>query len=167
MRPDGSAVLIDFGAAQSSWDAGVKPDAMAVYTPSYAALEVRSGNAKLGPWSDFYSLGAVIFRCMTGTSPPSAEARLNDVDVVDVDKVLDSLLAKWSTTLVETARWMLRLPIEERTSRAEDVLQALTSAAGEEVNSLTGAHRFRRAGIANARFATLGVVVTRHSRTSV
>lgn len=133
LRPDGSAVLIDFGAARTSWDSGVKPDEMAAYTPSYAAPEVIC-EGECGPWTDLYSLGAVMFRCITGVSPPSAETRRSSpAEPGNVDQVLDALPGNYPKSLVETVRWMLRLEIDQRPQKAEEVIDALNRSDDEFV----------------------------------
>ena len=69
---DGHVVLIDFGASKY---AATKEDTLmsssVVYTPGYAPFEQLSGDRKrMGPWTDFYALGATLF-CMLSLKRPS------------------------------------------------------------------------------------------------
>ena len=66
-RCDGQPVLIDFGAAKQS--AAETSKSLAPYTEGYAALEQVS-DGKLGPWTDLYGLGAVMWRIIAGGKPP-------------------------------------------------------------------------------------------------
>jgi serine/threonine protein kinase len=73
---DGRPVLLDFGAARitlSEEALKLKP----MYTAGFAAPEqYRFEPAKLGPWSDIYSVGATMYTCIGGTPPQAADSRL-------------------------------------------------------------------------------------------
>jgi serine/threonine protein kinase len=60
---DGRAVLADFGIAQRR---GAQTHAC---TPAYASPEQAAGDRPVGPWSDIYSLGAVLYEMVTGHPP--------------------------------------------------------------------------------------------------
>ncbi len=73
-------VLIDFGAAKQTL-AGVSRT-YAPYTEGFAAIE-QVGQGKLGPWTDLYAVGAVMWRMVAGGAvesvsrqPVKVEARL-------------------------------------------------------------------------------------------
>lgn len=71
--------LIDFGASkmQSSHNAGITHTSAITATPEYAPLELMSGNTQnIGPWTDFYSLGATAVRLLTNQNPPTADTLL-------------------------------------------------------------------------------------------
>ena len=60
-------VLIDFGAAKQG--VADRSKSLAPYTEGYAALE-QVGDGKLGPWTDVYALGAVMWRMAAGGNRP-------------------------------------------------------------------------------------------------
>ena len=66
-RSDERPVLIDFGAAKQA--AAERSKSLAPYTEGYAALE-QVGEGKLGPWTDVYAAGAVMWRIVAGGNPP-------------------------------------------------------------------------------------------------
>jgi serine/threonine protein kinase len=75
VRPDGSPVLLDFGAARRlTTDAG--QPITTILTPGYAPYEQYDVRGRLGPWSDLYSLGAVMYYMVTGRKPVEAPARV-------------------------------------------------------------------------------------------
>ena len=65
---DHTPVLIDFGAAKQEVAAHSK--SMAPYTPGYAAFE-QVGEGPLGPWTDIYAVGAVLWRMVAGGNLPT------------------------------------------------------------------------------------------------
>jgi len=66
-RSDSHPVLIDFGAAKQVVSGLTK--SLAPYTDGYAAME-QVGEGEIGPWTDLYGLGAVMWRMVAGGSPP-------------------------------------------------------------------------------------------------
>jgi serine/threonine protein kinase len=73
IRADSSPVLLDFGASrEASGDCTLT----AIVTPGYAAFEQYARDGNQGPWSDVYSMAAVLFRAVTGDNPPDAVSRM-------------------------------------------------------------------------------------------
>jgi len=67
---DGRALLADFGIAQRI---GAKTHAC---TPLYASPEQAAGDRPVGPWSDIYSLGVVLYEMLTERLPVQGEQDL-------------------------------------------------------------------------------------------
>jgi len=66
LRSDGSAVLLDFGAARQAVGQRSK-SVTSILTPGYAPIEQYDTKAEdVGPWSDIYALGMVAYRCISG-----------------------------------------------------------------------------------------------------
>ena len=66
-RKDNEPVLIDFGAAKQETEGATK--SMAPYTDGYAAME-QIGEGEIGPWTDIYGVGALMWRVVAGGNPP-------------------------------------------------------------------------------------------------
>ena len=66
-REDERPVLIDFGAAKQNFAEHTK--SLAPLTEGYAAIE-QVGEGKLGPWTDLYAVGAVMWRMVAGGKRP-------------------------------------------------------------------------------------------------
>ena len=110
VRNDGNPVLIDFGAARQTLTAdGLKLPPM--YTPGFASPEHHRERAKLGPWSDIYSIGASMYSCLAGAGPPVATQRMEKDRMTSARK---GWAGKYSADLLDTIDWCLRLNHLER-----------------------------------------------------
>ena len=78
---DGSAVLLDFGAARQAVSQRSR-SVTSILTPGYAPIEQYGMRAEdVGPWSDIYALGMVAYRCISGLRDgqlPDAVTRSGD-----------------------------------------------------------------------------------------
>ena len=70
LRADGNPVLIDFGTARE-YNNEVSRLQSRVYTPGYAPRELGSERDPDGPFTDVYSLGATLYKMLTGVTPLS------------------------------------------------------------------------------------------------
>jgi len=74
---DGRPILIDFGSA--SQIAAQKATGQVAITPAYAAIEHYPDKGKRGPWTDIYSIGASMYRCIAGTAPIGSMERYKSI----------------------------------------------------------------------------------------
>ena len=72
----GKPVLIDFGSAREI--VGHTVAMTSIVTHGYSPIEQYQSSGKMGPWTDIYSLAAVMYRNMTGEKPPVAADRVLD-----------------------------------------------------------------------------------------
>lgn len=80
MVSNGRAILIDFGSSkQMKEEGGATTDTPLSYTPGYAPSELMDhDNAKFGPWTDLYSLGATLYNMVSLQKPPAISDILED-----------------------------------------------------------------------------------------
>jgi parallel beta-helix repeat protein len=74
IRPDGSPVIVDFGAALPLSEAGAG-SLWSFVTDGYAAPEQYFADQREGPWTDVYGLGALGHRALAGSAPAAALIR--------------------------------------------------------------------------------------------
>jgi serine/threonine protein kinase len=122
LRGDGTPLLIDFGAARQML-AGEAPALPPMYTPGFASPEQQTDRAKLGPWSDIYSVGATLYACVTAESPPAAEERLEKDRYVPARR---AGAGRFTEELLDTIDWCLRLDHLERPQSVFALQKALT-----------------------------------------
>jgi serine/threonine protein kinase len=85
LQPDGSAKLIDFGAAIDSAETGDNKSTVALVKHGYAAEEQYDSNhSRQGTWSDVYSICATMYRTLTGNTPPEALERLRGTPLPEI-----------------------------------------------------------------------------------
>jgi hypothetical protein len=66
----GRAVLTDFGLARPEEAEPLTSEGVALGTPSYMAPEQAAGQRdRVGPWTDLYSLGVILYQMVTGRLP--------------------------------------------------------------------------------------------------
>jgi len=76
LRGDGSPVLLDFGSARQAIGARTQ-SITSIVSPGYSPFEQYGQTVgDQGPWTDIYSLGATLYRCVAGERPPTALDRV-------------------------------------------------------------------------------------------
>jgi serine/threonine-protein kinase len=95
LMSDGTPKITDFGLArQLESDSGQTRSGAVMGTPSYMAPEQAAGQTRvIGPASDIYALGAILYECLTGRPPFQAPTlvelleRVRTAEVVPPSKV--------------------------------------------------------------------------------
>lgn len=122
--PDGRVILLDFGTARAlAMGKTVRQTAM--LTPGYAPLEQYGEQARFGVPSDIYSLGATLYRCLTGTLPPQATDRAMGVQATPVDQVNPFIRREVSDAIM----WALQVKADQRPQSMAEFLGALRGEA--------------------------------------
>ena len=75
VKPDGSPVLLDFGAATQTQSKTMTITQM--LSAGYSPFEQYTSRAKQGPYTDIYALGATMLKCITGKKPDDASDRMH------------------------------------------------------------------------------------------
>lgn len=126
---DGNAVLIDFGASkQVDAAGGITQHSQMVFSPGYAPSEQLDGKAdRVGPWTDFYALGATLYTMLTALAPPTPSLITDDGDeAFQFSTSVPDSLQKAVLTL-------MRQSTKRRPQTIDAVRQLLDSTPAEDV----------------------------------
>ena len=144
-RSDGRPVLIDFGAAKQA--AAKYTKSQAPYTEGYAALEQVADTGKLGPWTDMYGVGAVMWRIVAGGNRPwepphPVRVELRSHAVVDdtedpLPPARDLGRGRFAPRLLEAIDRCLRLRGTERIQGSRELLEALRVGSDQSAGAVS------------------------------
>ena len=132
LRADGSPVLLDFGSARQALNQQARA-ATGMVTPGYAPVEQYFSDAKQGPWTDIYALGATTYHCATGIAPVIATERLSaiqDGEPDPVEKIQEFLEDRFSRAFLDAMTWMLRPAAKDRPRTVDEAIDALRKSSG-------------------------------------
>lgn len=127
LRPGGKPLLLDFGAAQPAYRDNRVLTAHTL-TLGYAPIE-QHRRGHLGPWTDLYAIGASMYACISGKSPPPAPKR------AERDKLRPAARAfagRYSRPLLEAIDWCLHMDQTERPQTVQQLLDAFEQPAAPE-----------------------------------
>ena len=127
---DGSAVVLDFGAARQAVGQRSKP-ITSILTPGYAPIEQYDSKADdVGPWSDIYALGMVAYRCISGLGDselPDAvtRGRTQRKGQIDLTPAIEAGEGRYNPKLLEAIDWAMEVDEGDRPQSVAAWRQAL------------------------------------------
>lgn len=117
IRPGGKPLLLDFGATKESLISN-RASGPHTLTMGFAPLE-QHRHAHVGPWSDIYALGATMYACIAGKSPPNALEREKKEKLKPMRKTYGR---QYSKSILETIDWCLQLDQLQRPQSIDELL---------------------------------------------
>ncbi|MBY5918468.1 protein kinase [Rhizobium leguminosarum] len=144
IRDDGSPVLLDFGAAKQAVHARSR-SVSAIVKPGYSPQEQYSSQTdRQGPWTDIYSLGATLYRAVSGFVPQDASDRVLEDQLQPLS---DLKLKGFRPTFLAAIDWALEIAPRDRPQSIADWRPVLLGEAAVPSKSpLTAAPRRSRIG---------------------
>lgn len=118
VRGDGTPVLLDFGAARR---VSGNRDITNIVTPGFAPFEQYHSQGNQGPWTDIYSLGAVVYWMTTGKKPVESAARVKNDTLLPASSLAESSI--FGAALLQAVDWALQ-PDETRRPQNVGLLRA-------------------------------------------
>ncbi len=128
LTDDHQVKLFDFGAAVRIADVEQNRSFSVILRSGYAPPEQYLSRGRLGPWTDLYALGAVLYQLCTGKRVPEAIER----QIKDCLAAPKTMNPEISDCLNDAVMKALRLDTDERYQSAEEFLEALNG--GRESN---------------------------------
>ncbi|MBF8273917.1 MAG: hypothetical protein HW380_3022 [Magnetococcales bacterium] len=129
IRKDSIPLLLDFGSSRQviSEQTG---NLTTMLTPGYAPFEQYFGGIRdHGPWTDIYSLAAVLYKGVTGNAPVDPVTRSNGLLHKKVDPLVPAMVAgrnNYSRLFLGSIDRGLALSAEDRPKNMEEWLQHLS-----------------------------------------
>src|SRR6266566_1823823 len=128
----GRPLLVDFGIARrldSEAGAGLTQTGLVIGTPHYMSPEQALGDPNLGPRSDLYSLGCVLFQMVTGSPPFDGESSQQVVGkhIADPPPTASDVNPKVPRELSDVILRCLEKQPSDRFQSAGEVIAALES----------------------------------------
>lgn len=132
LRPDGSARLLDMGAAVDV-RANDGHASTAVIKRNFSAPEQYMESEILGSWTDVYAMGATVYYCMTGKVVPEALER----EFKKVPLYFDPGLGI-PPCVIKTLNDALALRVEDRIQDMRELKRRLTAGGNENAQGKPG-----------------------------
>jgi serine/threonine protein kinase len=130
VRADGSPVLLDFGAARR---VSTDRDMTNIVSPGFAPFEQYHSQGNQGPWTDIYSIGAVMYWMTTGRKPLESAARVKSDKLLAASSAADAGI--FGAELLRAIDWALT---PDETRRPQSLAEFRAAIQGSEKTQVVG-----------------------------
>jgi len=125
IRDNGTPVLIDFGSARST---STERELTNIVSPGFAPFEQYHSKGKQGPWTDLYSLAAVMYWLIARAKPLDSLSRLKQDSMVPATQ-LDHK-GMFDEAVLKAIDWALNPEETHRPQSVAEFRRCLQEAAG-------------------------------------
>lgn len=133
MDSQGVVKLIDFGASKQGdiEQGGAARTSVIAYTMGYAPIEqIDKLYDKIGPWTDFYALGATLYHLLTCKKPPQPSEILDDESAYKQHALP---MPRVSEKIRKLILWMMNPSRSRRPQSVNDILTFINPIKTEDV----------------------------------
>ncbi|MBK7365348.1 MAG: protein kinase [Nitrosomonas sp.] len=159
LKKDGEPILMCFLSARQVIAKRLSEDVSALIT-AYSPVEQYELVAETGPATDFYSLGATLYRCISNQEPVSAQERLNAINRGESDPLISLSELPGLTLSLPITRaidWMLKLHYSDRPQSVVELMalidkvitkdQVQANIAGVDAIDGSDKHKITKSGL--------------------
>ena len=138
LNTNNDAVLIDFGLSKQYSENGEPESSTSIGlgTPGYAPIEQNTQNEKdFSPTIDVYSLGATLYKMLSGKTPPQASLVLNDG--LDLSNIKERNISEKTISLLEKMMSPLKKNRPQNMTEVLNLLQTTSQTQHTEEDNTT------------------------------
>ena len=138
LNTNNDAVLIDFGLSKQYSENGEPESSTSIGlgTPGYAPIEQNTQNEKdFSPTIDVYSLGATLYKMLSGKTPPQASLVLNDG--LDLSSIREKNVSEKTLSLLEKMMSPLKKNRPQNMTEVLNLLQTTSQTQHTEEDNTT------------------------------
>lgn len=132
VRADGSPVLLDFGSARR---VQTNRELTNIVSPGFAPFEQYHSQGNQGPWTDIYSLGAVMYWMVTGKKPMEAAARVKSDGMLPASMAAETSV--YGEPLLQAIEWAMQPDEARRPQSVAEFRAALRGGSHSDENTPT------------------------------
>lgn len=152
VRENGTPVLIDFGSARTI---NSNRDPTNIVSPGFAPFEQYHSKGKQGPWTDLYSLAAVMYWLVSGVKPLDSLSRQKQDSMMPA--IQSDHKGRFDEPLLKSIDWALNPEETQRPQSVAELRGYLQASLAEERTTAAADLRARS-------FGYLGRLLRRHDR---
>jgi serine/threonine protein kinase len=160
VRADGTPVLLDFGAARR---VTANHDMTNIVSPGFAPFEQYHSQGNQGPWTDIYSLGAVMYWMTTGKKPVESASRVKNDTLLPAASVADS--GVFGAPLLEAIDWAMQPDEGARPQAVAELRSAILGSEHPATRTVDLDVTTPRAGLGASGYAPPGTAASVSSST--
>lgn len=127
VRADNTPVLLDFGSARR---VSANRDLTNIISPGFAPFEQYHSQGHQGPWTDIYSLGAVMYWMVTGKKPMESAARVKTDGMLPATALAEASV--YGHKMLQAIDWALQPEEGKRPQTVTEFRDAISDPAPAE-----------------------------------
>ncbi len=126
IRDSGLPLLFGFGSTHRTlpiWNAELESRV----TPGYSAIEQYNDQGNLGPWTDLYAMGAVMYRCISGRVPVAANTRVSELTRGNPDPLpsaAETYRRGYDSRILDAVDRLMRPAPQDRPQSVDEIMPA-------------------------------------------
>ena len=135
VRDAGPPLILGFGSTQRALSAA-EIGLESRVTPGFSPIEQYHQDGRVGPWTDLYAVGAVLYKCISGITPIDAPKRVTAIAEGKEDPLVPAIKighGEYHKSILSCIDWLLQPVIDKRPASAGAILGPLAEPHRQKV----------------------------------